>query len=52
MGWQVIEIVDELIEVAMKTHCESFRLHADDESMKITRPFAMQTHEPKTNIVP
>jgi hypothetical protein len=37
MGRQVIEIVDELSEVAMKTRCESFRLHVDDESTKIAR---------------
>jgi hypothetical protein len=35
MGRQVVEIFDELVEVAMKTRCESFRLHVDDESMKI-----------------
>jgi hypothetical protein len=35
MGRQVIEIIDELIEVAIKTRCESFRLHVDDESMKM-----------------
>jgi hypothetical protein len=37
MGRQAVEIVNELAEVAMKTHCESFRLHVDDESMKIAR---------------
>jgi hypothetical protein len=35
MGRQVVEIIDELIEVAMKTRCESFQLHVDDESMTI-----------------
>jgi hypothetical protein len=40
MGRQVIEIIDELIEVAMKTHCESFLLHdVDGEPMKIARAF-------------
>jgi hypothetical protein len=48
MGRQVIEIVDELVEVAMKTRCESFRLHVDDESIKIARTIC----DPKTNIVP
>jgi hypothetical protein len=37
MGQQVVEIVDELVEVAMKTRCVSFRLHVDDESTKIAR---------------
>jgi hypothetical protein len=38
MGRQVIEIIDELVEVAMKTHCESFRLHdVDGEPTKIAR---------------
>jgi hypothetical protein len=36
MGRQVIEIIDELVEVSMKTRCESFRLHdIDNEPMKI-----------------
>jgi hypothetical protein len=35
MGRQVVEIVDELVEVAMKTCCESFWLHVDDELTKI-----------------
>jgi hypothetical protein len=53
MGRQVIEIVDEHVELAMKTHCESFWLHdIDGEPTKITPPSAMQTHEPKTNVVP
>jgi hypothetical protein len=30
MGWQVVEIIDELVEVAMKTRYESFWLHADE----------------------
>jgi hypothetical protein len=38
MGQQVVEIVDELVELAMKTCCESFRLHdVDGESAKIAR---------------
>jgi hypothetical protein len=37
MGRQVIEIIDELVEVAIKTRYESFRLHVDDESTKIAR---------------
>jgi hypothetical protein len=37
-GQQVIEIVNKLIELSMKTCCESFQLHdVDGESMKITR---------------
>jgi hypothetical protein len=36
MGQQVVEIVDELVELAMKTCCESFRLHdVDGESTEI-----------------
>jgi hypothetical protein len=38
MGRRVIEIIDELVEVTMKTRCESFRLHdVDGEPMKIAR---------------
>jgi hypothetical protein len=37
MGRQVVEIGDELVEVAMKTCCESFWLHVDVESTKIAR---------------
>jgi hypothetical protein len=37
MGRQFVEIVDELIEVAIKTRYESYRLHVDDESTKIAR---------------
>jgi hypothetical protein len=37
MGRQVVEIVDELVEVAMKTRYKSFQLHVDDESTKIAR---------------
>jgi hypothetical protein len=36
MGRQVVEIIDELIEVAMKTRSKSFWLHVDDESTKIS----------------
>jgi hypothetical protein len=37
MGRQIIEIVNELVELTMKTRCESFRLHdVDGEPMKIT----------------
>jgi hypothetical protein len=38
MGSQVVEIVDELVELTMKTRCESFRLHdVDGEPTKIAR---------------
>jgi hypothetical protein len=38
MGQQVIEIVNELVELTMKTCCERFWLHdVDGESMKIAR---------------
>jgi hypothetical protein len=38
MGRQVIEIINELVELAMKTRCESFRLHdVDGESTEIAR---------------
>jgi hypothetical protein len=38
MGRQVIEIVDELVELAMKTRCENFWLHdVDGEPTKIAR---------------
>jgi hypothetical protein len=38
MGRQVVKIVNELVELAMKTCCESFRLHdVDGEPTKITR---------------
>jgi hypothetical protein len=38
MGRQVIEIVDELVELTMKTRCEGFWLHdVDGEPMKIAR---------------
>jgi hypothetical protein len=38
MGQQVDKIVDKLVELAMKTCCESFRLHdVDGESTKIAR---------------
>jgi hypothetical protein len=38
MDQQVIEIINELVEVTMKTRCESFRLHdVDGEPTKIAR---------------
>jgi hypothetical protein len=38
MGQQVIEIVHKLIELAVKTCCESFQLHdIDGESTEIAR---------------
>jgi hypothetical protein len=37
MDRQIIKIIDELVEVSMKTCCETFRLHVNDESMKIAR---------------
>jgi hypothetical protein len=38
MGQQVIEIVDKLVEFAVKTCCESFWLHdVDGESTEIAR---------------
>jgi hypothetical protein len=38
MGQQVIEIVDKLIELSVKTCCESFQLHdVDGESTEIAR---------------
>jgi hypothetical protein len=38
MGRQVIEIIDELVEVTMKTRCKSFQLHdVDGEPTKIAR---------------
>jgi hypothetical protein len=38
MGQQVIEIVDKLVELAVKTCCKSFRLHdIDGELMEIAR---------------
>jgi hypothetical protein len=52
MGRQVVEIIDELVEVTMKTRCESFWLHVDDKSTKIAAPSATQTHELKMNVVP
>jgi hypothetical protein len=40
MDQQVIEIVNKLVELAMKTCCKSFRLHdVDGESTEITRAF-------------
>jgi hypothetical protein len=38
MGRQVVEIVNELVELAMKTCCKRLRLHdIDGESTKIAR---------------
>jgi hypothetical protein len=38
MGQQVIKIVDKLVELAVKTCCESFWLHdVDGESTEIAR---------------
>jgi hypothetical protein len=38
MGRQVVEIVNELVELTMKTCCKRLRLHdVDGKSMKIAR---------------
>jgi hypothetical protein len=37
MDRQVVEIINKLVEVAMKTRRGSLWLHVDEESMKIAR---------------
>jgi hypothetical protein len=34
MGWQVIEIINELVKVAARTRRGGFWLHVDEESME------------------
>jgi hypothetical protein len=52
MDRQVIEIINELVEATAKTRRGSLWLHVDEESTEMPAPSTMQTHEPKTNIVP
>jgi hypothetical protein len=52
MDQLVIEIINELVEVAPKSRRWSLWLHADEESTEIARTICDGDHEPKTNIVP
>jgi hypothetical protein len=52
MDRQVIEVINELVDVAAKTRRGSLWLHVDEESTEIAHTICMQTHEPKTNVVP
>jgi hypothetical protein len=35
MNRQIIEIIDELVEVALRKHRGGFRLHVDEKTMEI-----------------
>jgi hypothetical protein len=37
MERQVVELVDELVETAARIRSEGFRLHVDEESLKVAR---------------
>jgi hypothetical protein len=48
MGQQVVEIINELVELAMKTCCENFGFMTSMVNRrKSPAPSVMQTHEPK-----
>jgi hypothetical protein len=36
MNWQIVEIIDKLVEVTLREHRGGFQLHVDEETTKIT----------------
>jgi hypothetical protein len=53
MGQQVIEIVDKLVELAVKLAARVFGFTTSMVSRwKSPVPYATQTHKPKTSVVP
>jgi hypothetical protein len=35
MEWQVVELIDELVEAAARIRSDGFRPHVDEESLKV-----------------